>query len=116
MTNTPNVMNKATKHFKSQLGGELQKLTVPEWETDIYYRPVSSFATEAKIIELQQGGKVVEALVESLIAKALTPEGTPMFSRMDKTSLMTEVDPKVILRVCTVLNSGHSDYEAIAKN
>ena len=108
-------MAKATQHFKSQLNGDLQKIVVPEWETDVYYRQISSFATESKIIELQQAGKTVEALVESLIAKALTPDGKLMFSRMDKTDLMTSVDPKVILRVCTELNSAHSDYEAVAK-
>ena len=116
MTNTPNVLSKATKHFKLQLNGELNKITVPEWETDVYYRSVSSFATEGKIVELQQQGKTVEALVESLIAKALTPEGKPMFSRMDKTTLMTQVDPKVILKICTALNSTTTDYEAVEKN
>ena len=115
-TKTENVLNKATKHFKSQLNGELNKITVPEWETDIYYRSVSSFATEGRIVELQQQGKTVEALVESLIAKALTPDGKPMFSRMDKTTLMTEVDPKVILKVCTELNSTTTEYEAVEKN
>ena len=60
--------------------------------------------------------KTVEALVESLIAKALTPDGKPMFNRMDKTSLLNEVDPKVILRVCTVLNQATSDYEDVKKN
>jgi hypothetical protein len=116
MTKPTNVMAKATQHFKSQLNGDLEKIIVPEWETDVYYRKVSSFATESKIIELQQAGKTVEALVESLIAKALTPDGKPMFSRMDKTDLMTSVDPKVILKVCTELNSAHSEYEAVAKN
>ena len=116
MTKPTNVMATATQHFKSQLNGDLHKIIVPEWETDVYYRKVSSFATESKIIELQQAGKTVEALVESLIAKALTPDGKPMFSRMDKTSLLNEVDPKVILRVCTVLNQATSDYEEVKKN
>ena len=113
---TSNVLDKATKHFKSQISGELNKISVPEWETDVYYRSISSFATEGRIVELQAQGKTVEALVESLIAKALTPEGKPMFSRMDKTTLMTEVDPKVIMKVCTVLNSSTMDYEAVEKN
>ena len=32
-----NVLSKATSHFKSKLSGELQKISVPEWETDVYY-------------------------------------------------------------------------------
>ena len=113
---TPNVLSKATKHFKQQLNGELQKISVQEWETDVYYRSVSSFATEGKIVELQQQGKTVEALVESLIAKALTPAGKPMFTRMDKTTLLTQVDPKIIMRICTVLNNTTTEYEVVEKN
>jgi len=91
-------------------------MTVPEWKTDIYYKPAYAFAVESKIIELQQAGKTVEALVESVVSKALDPEGKPMFNRMDKLTLMNEVDPSVLLRIATVLNSATSDYEAVIKN
>lgn len=109
-------LKNATEHFKSKLAGGLEKLPVPEWKTDVYYKPSYSFAVESKIIELQQQGKTVEALCETLIQKALNPEGKPMFSKMDKLTLMNEVDPAVILRIAAVLNSTTSSYEAVEKN
>jgi len=110
------VIQKATSHFRSKLSGELQKISVPEWETDIYFKTAHPFAVESKILELQQAGKTVEALVESVINKAMGPEGKPMFNRMDKFTLMNEVDPQVLLRIATVLNSATTDYEAVVKN
>lgn len=110
------VLDNAREHFKDKLNGNLQKMTVDEWKTDIFYKSAYSFATEAKIIQLQQQGKTVEALVESIIQKALTPEGKRMFAPADKIVLMNEVDPAVLLRVAQELNSTTSEYEAVAKN
>jgi len=111
------VLENAKKHFSTQFNTQLKKITVPEWQTDIYYRQTHTFATESKIIELQQAGKTVEALVESIIAKSLDPEGKPMFNKFDKFTLMNEVDPKVLLRIAAVLNSTEeSTLEEIKKN
>ena len=110
------VMNNIKGHFAEKLSGGLQKLTVPEWKTDIYYKGTYPFAVESKILQLQQAGKTVEALVESLIAKALDPEGKPMFNKFDKTTLMNEADPSTLLRVCSELNNAVADYEEVAKN
>lgn len=111
-----NVLDNAKDHFKDKLNGNLMKMTVEEWKTDIFYKPVNSFATEAKIIQLQQQGKTVEALVESIIQKSLTPDGKRMFAPADKVVLMNEVDPSVLLRIAQELNSSTSEYEAVAKN
>lgn len=110
------ILKQAQEHFKSKLAGGLNKMTVPEWKTDVYYKPAYSFAVESKIIELQQQGKTVEALVESIISKALDPEGKPMFTRMDKVTLMNEVDPTVMLKVASVLNSATAEYDTVIKN
>jgi len=110
------VMNNITGHFKERLAGGLKKITVPEWKTDIYYKGAYPFAVESKIIALQQQNKTVEALVESLILKALNPDGKPLFNRMDKNTLMNEADPAVLLKVCSELNNATTDYEEIAKN
>ena len=106
-----NVLSKATSHFKSKLSGELQKISVPEWETDVYYKSTYPFVIESKIIELQGQGKTVEALVESVITKALDPEGKPMFSKFDKNTLMNEVDPQVLIRIATAVNNATTDYQ-----
>jgi hypothetical protein len=114
-----NVISKAQSHFKSKLNGELQKISVPEWETDIYFKTAHSFAVESKILELQQANKTVEALVESVIAKSLDPDGKPLFTKFDKVTMMNEVDPKVLIRVASKLNSAISEYQTVeetAKN
>jgi hypothetical protein len=110
------VLENAKEHFKGRLTGELRKMSVPEWKTDIYYKPSYSFAAEAKIIELQQQGKTVDALVESILVKALDPEGKPMFTKFDRNALMHEVDPSILIRIATELNSATTDYEAVGKN
>lgn len=110
------MLENAKNHFKEQLNGDLRKMTIPEWKVDIYYKPVHSFATESKIIQLQQQGKTVEALVESVLQKSLNPEGKKMFTQADKMTLMNEVDPAVLLRIATELNSATTEYEEVAKN
>ena len=79
------VLTNATKHFADQLTGDLKHITVPEWKTDVYFKPINNFATESRIIELTQKGKITEALIETLILKALNADGKPMFSKFDKT-------------------------------
>lgn len=110
------VLLNAKEHFKSKLSGELKKITVDEWKTDIYYKSTYAFAAEQKIIDLQQQGKTVEALVESVLVKALDPEGKPMFNKFDKNVLMNEVDPSVLIRIATELNNATAEYEAVGKN
>ena len=112
------VLENAKSHFKSKLSGELQKISVPEWKTDIFYKGTYPFAVESKIIELQAQGKTVEALVESIVNKALDPDGKPMFHKFDKVTLMNEADPQVLIRVATALNNATSEYkfEDVEKN
>ena len=111
------VLDNAKKHFSERALGSLQKITVPEWGTDIYYKPVNNFAVESKIIELTQKNKLTEALIETLILKALTAEGKPMFGRLDKIAFMNEVDPSIITRVVSDINTTDMvEFEAVEKN
>jgi len=109
-------MDNAKGHFKERLAGGLNKVTVPEWKSDVYFKPAYPFAVEQTIIRLQSEGKTVEALVETLIQKALDPEGKPLFTKFDKNSLMHDVDPNVIIRVCAEINSPTEQLENIGKN
>ena len=109
-------MTNISSHYQTKLSGGLQKMTVDEWKTDVFFKGTYPFSVEAKIIELQQSGKMVEALVESLILKALDIDGKLMFTKFDKTKLMNEADPAVLLRVCAELNSATTNYEDVGKN
>jgi len=99
------VLDKATEHFKSQLAGELLTIEVPEWETTVYYKSVMTFAQQQKAIQLHAKGEMVEALVETLIARALDADGKKMFVSADRAILLNQVDPEVITRIVTEMNN-----------
>jgi len=90
--------------MQSVLAGGLIKIEVPLWNTDIYFKPASTFAQEQKVIELHAKGKLVEALVETLIMKSLDVEGNKLFTQADRIVLMREVDPEVIIDVVGQMN------------
>lgn len=106
------VLQNATSHFKEQLAGGLKSIEVPEWKTTIYFKPATPFAVEQKIISLHQKGELVEALVETLLAKALDEDGKKLFKMADKPVLMNEVDPNVIIRVVAEMNAGKEEAQA----
>ena len=113
------VIENATKHLRSKISGAMKKITVPEWECDIWYKEANTLKEESKLIELAQQGKTVEALVETLIIKARNEDGTKMFTMPDKAVFMNEVDPQVVIRVVSEMNSAAaeaSSVEAAEKN
>lgn len=112
------VLDEAKKHFAEKINGDLKKITIHEWKTDVFYKSAHSFAVESKILDLQQQGKIVEALVESIIQKALTIDGERMFTKLDKNTLMNEVDPAVLTRIASAINSATLEIkqEELVKN
>jgi hypothetical protein len=115
MTNS--VLQKATEHFRSRLDGSLRSIEVPEWNTTVYYYPTSTLKDESTILKLQQEGKTVDALVQSLIVKARTAEGHRMFTVADRITLLNEVDPQIVIRIASALNGVDTDsVEDIEKN
>ena len=113
------ILDKATAHFRTRIGGEMKKISVPEWECDVYFKASTNLREQAKLIELSQQGKTVEALVENLIIKARNEDGTKMFNMPDKMVLMNEVDPSIIIRIVAEMNEvSAEDYnqEAVEKN
>lgn len=99
------VLEKATAHFRNQISGEMKSIEVPEWECKIYYKTANSLKDEGRILELSQQGKTIEALVENLIIRARDENGNRMFTQADKATFLNEIDPKVILRVVSEMNS-----------
>ena len=100
------ILESAKIHFKEILDQGLKgPIVVKEWGgAEIYYKPATNFYQESKIIELQAQGKTVEALVQSLIMRALDKNGKALFVPADKQELMREVDPNVVLRIVTEMN------------
>lgn len=111
------LIDKVENHFESVLAGGLQgPIHVPEWDEDVYFKPASTMAEEAKVIELTQNNKSTEALVVTLIQKSCDKEGKPLFSQADKMKLMRMADPKVILRLITEMNELQGDLDDMVKN
>jgi hypothetical protein len=99
------VLDNATKHFRAKLSGALSSIEVPEWETKIYFKDVTTLKEQSKLIELATQGKTTEALVETLITKARNEDGTKMFQVADKVVFMNEVDPQILIRVVSEMNT-----------
>ena len=111
------VLDKATQHFRSKLDGSLEKIRVDEWDTDVYFYPTAPLKDESSILKLQQEGKTVEALVQSLIVKCRNADGSKMFATADRVTLMNEVDPRVIIRVASLINGVDADsLDDVEKN
>lgn len=113
------VLEKATAHFREQISGEMQSIQVPEWNCKIYFKKTVSLKEQSRLIELSTQGKTVEAVVESLIVKARNEDGSKMFTIADKTTLMNETDPNVLIRVVSEINEATNpdmDLEKVAKN
>ena len=105
------VLDNAKAHFKQVLANGLQNIHVPEWDADIYFKPAMSLAQEGRIVALTQKGEMVEALVETLITRALDAEGKPLFKRVDKDTLLREVEPNVITRVVQEMSEQQKQVE-----
>lgn len=99
------VLERATAHFRNQISGEMNSISVPEWDCKIWFKTITNLKEEGKILELSQQGKTVEALVESLVIRARNEDGTRMFGMADKMILLNEVDPKVLIRVVGEMNN-----------
>jgi hypothetical protein len=111
------VLDKATQHFRSKLDGSLTAVRVDEWDASIYFYPTTPLRDESSILKLQNEGKTVEALVQSLIVKCRNADGSKMFAAADRVTLMNEVDPKVIIRIAGQINGVDMDtVEEIEKN
>ena len=111
------IMDKIGKHYQSSISGELKKIHVEEWETDIYCRTTYPLKDEAKVMELQAAGKTIEAVIESIIVKARDKDGKRLFHDADRIKLMNEADPLVVVKVGTAINNAKisGDQETIAK-
>lgn len=110
------ILEKATAHFRNQIGGEMKSIDVPEWECKIFFKAANSLREEGRILELSQQGKAIEALVESLLVRARNEDGSKMFTMADKMILMNEVDPKVLIRIVGELNNVNLDGDQVEKN
>jgi hypothetical protein len=104
MMNGDLILSKATEHFKQQLQNNSESVAVPEWETEVYYRPMNGKQRDA-ILKYINDGHIFEALVESILTRSRDENGKLMFKPVHKRELMTKVDPAVIERIATAMGT-----------
>ena len=100
-----NNIEKITKHYHREVNGEALQLHVKEWDMDVFYKKTYPFVVESKVLDLQAKGHIVEALIESLIQKALDKSGKKIFNEADRVVLMNEADPGVITKIAGTINN-----------
>jgi hypothetical protein len=110
------VIANAKGHFKTKLTDKLESIDVPEWDTKIYYKNSASLKQTEVVVALHRENKMAEALVQTLITRALTEDGKPMFTIADTFDLMNSVDPEVVTRVATHILNSEPSQEEVEKN
>lgn len=75
-----------------------QRVEVPEWNTTIYYDPLSVAECD-KLAPLSAN----EQAVEALILKATDEAGNPIFTKADKMQLLNMASPTVVKRIATAI-------------
>ena len=109
------ILEKAKGHFKERLSAGMGTVEVPEWGTTIHFRPLN--LKERDRIHQFAAKDSLEALVETLIVRALDADGKPIFKSVHRTELMREVDPEIIARVCEEMNRAERlDLDTISGN
>jgi len=103
------VLEKAKTHYKDTLSGQMKTIYVEEWDETIYFKPSANFQQQSRIMELHSKGKLSEAVVETLIVRALDKDGKRMFQHGQKDELMREVDPEIIVRIVSIINGAEHD-------
>jgi len=113
-----NALDSVTSHFRSKITGKMKSVKVPEWDLEIWFKESNTLKEEGRMLELAQQGKTIEALVETLITKARHEDGTKMFKPVDRTVLLNEADPQVVIRVVGEINNANMEttQEYVSKN
>ena len=115
------VLEKATTQFRDKISGELQSVEVPEWGESpdkplkIYYKPAINFLAQGKILALFKQDKDSEAVVQSLIIKALDENGKHIFQQTDMQSILHDVDPEIVNRILSAMSTNIDDAEELKK-
>ena len=114
------VLDKAPAQYRDLISGELQHVLVPEWgEPDkplkIYYKPAINFLAQGKILALFKQDKDSEAVVMSLIIKALDEDGKHIFNESDMQSLLHDVHPEIVNRILSEMSTNIDEAAELKK-
>tara|TARA_R110002020_G_scaffold452185_1_gene666539 strand:+ start:2085 stop:2429 length:345 start_codon:yes stop_codon:yes gene_type:complete len=101
------ILENAQKHFKLIHDTELGKVHVKEWEDDVYFKTTLTWKEQSQILEAGQKSSA-DAIIETLMVKALNKDGSKMFNKVDRIVLENDVDPDTIVKVVGAINNNTS--------
>jgi len=116
-----NVLEIATNQFRNRLAGELQFVEVDEWKDEkgnpikIYFKSSMNFKQLQKVMKATQEGNQGEAILQTLILRALDEDGKPLFRQADMPDLLRQVDPEVVNKIVIAINSNEDNLEELKK-
>ncbi len=110
------ILEKAKSHYQAKLHAEPKKLDIPEWDTVAYIKPSMNLSQLGEIMELSQSGKTAEAMALTLIYRLIDDEGKHLFRKPDRIDLMKQVDPDVLARIVSEINSADPSEDDVEGN
>lgn len=98
-------------HYSRQ---EIRKLHVPEWEMDVYCKPLN-MEDQARINSLSDGDQAMYYPM-AIVQCALDEDGNKLFGLGDSRDMATKADAAVVTRVGLWIFSGASEEVDHEKN
>ena len=111
------IKENAKTHFSERMSG-LRCLTVPEWgDGKIYYKQSMNFRDQGAVLRLHADNKPADAVIMTLILKALDKDGKKLFSKSEMTEISLSYSPEVVSRIVTEMSDDEPvTVEDAAKN
>ncbi len=107
------LIEKITANRKAQ---SLKKITVEEWEADIYYKQLTGEELDAAELDVPDGASVTRRNAQLVVLKALDASGKRVFRNADADALVASEHPSVINRVAAEMAAVTSREDAKKKS
>lgn len=102
------ILEKAQEHFSLIHDAELNSYYVEQWKDTVYFRSTMTWKEQAVILDATSTGNASDALIQTILIRALDKNGGKLFSKVDKVVLENDVDPAVIVDIVGAINRGSS--------
>lgn len=113
-----NAIDVLRQDYDAKLQNDLEyiDLDLAVGELRVWFRPCTSLFQQRKMLAMDSLKEKPEALVEAMIAKALTEDGEKMFKPAEKVDLMRRVDGQVLVDAVNRMYAEEVDFEEARKN
>lgn len=99
------VLEQAKSHYKQVKKNEIRSLQVPEWKTELFFKPASQLQNDKFLIHVKEG-EMAKAQAWLIISRSLDADGRRVFTDSSFKQLYQEADSRVIRRVADFILEG----------